>query len=248
MCSASRRSAVTATVRRRLNKQGRAHATIRERVLSGAYGPGHRLVIDTLAAELGVSAVPVREAIRRLEAEGLVLHRRNVGAYVTPVDPLRFEEILSVLAVLEGHATALAAPFLTPDDLDHLRELTEAMAACMDCLDALGFGRADNAFHDLIYDRCSNAYLVEALNETTYRLDASGRAALANTVYRGRDTISEHRGLVQLIADGAPLTEIETAARAHKLAGVESFRHRASTSGSAIAPLRLAAEPGVRHD
>ena len=72
-------------------KQQRVYDTLRERILSGAYGPGFRLVIDAVAAEVGVSTVPVREAIRRLEAEGLVIYRPNVGAQVAPAEPELFE-------------------------------------------------------------------------------------------------------------------------------------------------------------
>ncbi len=67
-------------------------------------------MIDALAEEFGVSALPVREAIRRLEAEGLVVYRPNAGAQVAPADPRRLQEEMAVLAVLEGYATALAAP------------------------------------------------------------------------------------------------------------------------------------------
>src|SRR5689334_25268318 len=67
-----------------VTKQERVYRAIRERILSGAYGPGYRVVIDALATEFGVSALPVREAIRRLEAEGLVIFRPNAGAHVAP--------------------------------------------------------------------------------------------------------------------------------------------------------------------
>jgi len=69
-----------------LSKHEHAYTVIRQRILNGTYQPGHRLVIGTVAGELGISAVPVREAIRRLEAEGRVVYRHNVGARVAPVD------------------------------------------------------------------------------------------------------------------------------------------------------------------
>lgn len=71
------------------SKHERAYAVIRQRILDGTYRPGRRLVIGTLAAELGVSPVPVREAIRRLEAEGRVVYRHNAGPRVAPVDGRR---------------------------------------------------------------------------------------------------------------------------------------------------------------
>jgi len=77
------------TITNSASKQEYAYAAIRRRILDGAYPPGHRLVIRTLADELGVSSVPVREAIRRLEAEGRVVHRHNAGSRVAPVDGRR---------------------------------------------------------------------------------------------------------------------------------------------------------------
>ena len=74
-----------------VTKQERVYQAIRERILSGAYGPGYRVVIDALAEEFEVSGLPVREAIRRLEAEGLVIYRPNAGAQVAPADPGLFE-------------------------------------------------------------------------------------------------------------------------------------------------------------
>src|SRR4051795_5687385 len=106
-------------------KQERVYREIRERILTGAYGPGFRVVIDALAEEFGVSALPVREAIRRLEAEGLVIYRPNAGAQVAPVDPGAYDEEMTVLAVLEGYATALAAHELSAADMEQLTAINE---------------------------------------------------------------------------------------------------------------------------
>src|SRR5215510_12509295 len=106
-----------------MNKQQRAYTELRERILSGAYSPGFRLVIDSLAEELEVSTLPIREAIRRLEAEGLVVFRPNAGAQVAPADPGLFEEMVMSQALLEGYATAMAAPLLTEEDFQRLEEV-----------------------------------------------------------------------------------------------------------------------------
>jgi len=222
----------------RQTKQERAYSSIRERVLNGTYGPGHRLVIDSLAGELGVSAVPVREAIRRLEAEGLVAHRPNVGAQVTPADPVQFEESMVLLAVLEGYATALAAPLLTDEQIAELDRWTVEMEACMDRLDALGFGQANREFHRVVYRACPNPYLVDTLRVISDRLDAIRRTVFMYISFRGWESIEEHRALIALLRAGAPFDEIEAAARVHKLNTVEAFRRRddparAPTAGGA---------------
>src|SRR5947209_17827048 len=132
---------MTATDRRPgLTKQERVYEALRERILSGAYGPGYRVVIDALAGEFSVSALPVREAIRRLEAEGLVVYRPNAGAQVAPAEPELFEDNMTVLALLEGYATALAVAHLTADDLDALERHTDDMVSAMERMDALAFG------------------------------------------------------------------------------------------------------------
>jgi len=207
-----------------MNKQQRAYAELRERILSGAYSPGYRLVIDTLAEELGVSTLPIREAIRRLEAEGLVVFRPNAGAQVAPADPALFEEMVHGLAVLEGYATALAAPVLSPDDIDHLESFNQRMVTCMDQVDALGFGRANREFHLLIYERCPNAYVVELLRDTERRLDAIRRTVFAHIPYRGRESIKEHDEIIGLLRSQASAAKIEAAARRHKLETAKAFK------------------------
>ncbi|GAA4601953.1 GntR family transcriptional regulator [Actinoallomurus liliacearum] len=215
-----------------MNKQERAYQIIGERILNGTYGPGYRLVIDALAEELGVSPLPVREAIRRLEAEGLVIYQPNAGARVAPADPDQYENALTVLAVLEGYATALAAPHIRPADLKRLGEIDDRMVACMDTLDSLNFGRLNHEFHQVIYNRCPNAALVEALRDTTRKLDVIRRTVFTQIPYRGWKSIEEHRALVRLIESGAPAAEIEAAARQHKLKTVEAFRAWSNDSGS----------------
>ena len=208
----------------RPTKQQQVYDVIRERILNGAYSPGFRVVIDALAAEFGVSALPVREAIRRLEAEGLVVYRANAGAQVTPADPGLYEDELTVVAVLEGYVTALAAPRLEAGDLDQLREKTDQMVAAMERMDALAFGRHNREFHEIVYERCPNQALVEMVHEVGRRLDAIRRTVFTHIPYRGSKSIAEHRELIDMLARGASADQIEAAARAHKLGTVESFR------------------------
>jgi len=207
-----------------VTKQERVYSAIRERILSGAYGPGYRVVIDALAAEFGVSALPVREAIRRLEAEGLVIFRPNAGAHVAPADPGLFDEEMTVLAVLEGYATALAATQLGKAEIRRLTELNESMVEAIERLDPLTFGRLNQEFHAVIYEHCPNAALVDLLRDVARRLDAIRRTVFVQIPYRGAESVAEHRKLIELIVDRAPFAKIEAAARAHKLSTVESFR------------------------
>lgn len=217
-----------------MTKQERVYRAIRERILSGTYGPGYRVVIDSLAEEFAVSALPVREAIRRLEAEGLVIYRPNAGAQVAPVDPALFEQEMNLLAVLEGYATALAAPDLTPEDIGELTAINDRMVEAMDRLDSLGFARLNQEFHNLIYERCPNTPLVNMLRDVARRLDAIRRTVFIQIPYRGSASVAEHRELIELLANGAPSIEIETAAREHKLQTVRSFQAWQLEHGSLV--------------
>ena len=110
-----------------MNKQERTYTVLRDRIHSGAFGPKARLNIDALARELGVSAIPVREALRRLEAEGWVKFQPNVGAIVAPLDATAWEQQMVAVAILEGAATADAAQHLRPADFAKIRKLAAEM-------------------------------------------------------------------------------------------------------------------------
>src|ERR1041384_6541301 len=83
---------------------GRIATTLAERITSGALAPGSRLMQDHLAAEFGVSHMPVREAFRKLEAQGLVVSKPRCGVSVSLIDPAVVREVTEMRAVLEGLA------------------------------------------------------------------------------------------------------------------------------------------------
>jgi DNA-binding GntR family transcriptional regulator len=212
---------------RHATKQERVYEAIRERILSGAYGPGYRVVIDTIAEEFKVSGLPVREAIRRLEAEGLVLYRRNAGAHVATADPRVFDEEMTLLAVLEGYATALAAPSLDDVAISRLKQINAEMEHAISGVDSLRFGALNQSFHAVIYDHCPSTALASMLPDVARRLDAIRRTVFVQIPYRGFTSVAEHAQLLDLIERKAPFDEVERAAREHKLNAVRSFRvHR----------------------
>jgi DNA-binding GntR family transcriptional regulator len=208
------------------SKQERAYATLRERILDGTYGPGQRLVIDALARELDVSQMPVREAIRRLEAEGWVTFVRNQGAQVAPIDGAGWTEAMTTLAVLEGFATSLAAPFVTAEDLAELRAIDDRMREAIESLDVLAFSDHNLAFHELIYKRCPNDHLRRELGAIQERVNTLRASIFLYIPTRGRVSIGEHEALLGLIERGADPFEIELAAREHKLHTVTAYAER----------------------
>src|ERR1700749_4088022 len=110
-----------------VNKQERTYTIIKDRIHVGSIAPLQRLNIDAIARELGVSPIPVREALRRLEAEGWVRFTPNVGAVVSPVDATTWEQAMVALAILEGAASGEATQHLRKSDLTRLRKIAAGM-------------------------------------------------------------------------------------------------------------------------
>ena len=151
-----------------VNKQERTYEILRDRIHTGVYAPMARLNIDALAREFGVSAIPVREALRRLEAQGWVRFRPNAGAIVSPVDATSWEQAMMAMAVLEGAATAEAQRHLAAADFTRLRTLAADMRSETD---PTRFGMANRRLHAAIVAKCGNACLLELLQQTHDRLD-----------------------------------------------------------------------------
>lgn len=104
-----------------------AYDYIRKRILSGEYPPGHPLLTETLSNEIKVSRTPVRDALRKLETDGLVTIRAHLGASVKKMDLKEFREMCDLRLALESHAAGLAAVNHTDADLSEIKYALEAM-------------------------------------------------------------------------------------------------------------------------
>ncbi|MQA86921.1 MAG: FCD domain-containing protein [Streptosporangiales bacterium] len=211
-----------------------AYQTLRDRIQDGSYGPGHRLVLDHLARELSVSPVPIREAIRRLEAEGYVDFQRNIGAQVASIDGTQYADTMQVLAVLEGAATAMAASQLSELDLRRARELNERMRESLAQFDPLGFTQLNQEFHRRLCGACPNEHLKELVAREWSRMDIIRRTTFSVVPGRAAVSVEEHERLLGLITSGAPAGEIERVAREHKLATLRAFQERGAAPADSL--------------
>jgi DNA-binding GntR family transcriptional regulator len=118
-------------VTERVADTGAVYDRIRRAIVEGRYPPGARLVEQRLAEELDVSRTPVREAVRRLESEGLVVVARHRGAHVRPLTEDDVADLYEVRARLEAYAAELAAARAEPDDVAELRAAAEEFAAAV---------------------------------------------------------------------------------------------------------------------
>jgi DNA-binding GntR family transcriptional regulator len=212
-----------------VGKSQLAYEHLRERITRGAYGPGYRLVLDQLARELRMSVVPVREAIRRLEAEGVVTFERNVGARVAAIDPVDYRDACQTLAIVEGAAVALAQPHLVAADLAEARAVNDRLRECLADFDPVRFTRLNEAFHRTLSDPCPNAQLKNLVDVGWRRLAGLRRSTFGFVPGRAHASVAEHDALLALLTAGAPPADVEAAVREHRLAGMRAYLDRERT-------------------
>ena len=200
-----------------ISKSEQAYRLMRERIESGRYVPGYRLVLAPIAAELDMSVVPVREAIRRLEAEGLVTFETNVGAQVALIKETEYLHTMETLALVEGSATALAAPSITADQIARARAINERMRESLSHFDPQRFTELNLEFHSVLFETCPNPHILDLVHRGWNRMKVLRNSSFSFVPGRAQESVNEHESLLQLIVDHATTLEIEIAARNHRL-------------------------------
>ena len=146
--------------------------TLRQAILKGELEPGERLMEIQLAERLGVSRTPIREAIRKLELEGLVLMIPRKGAEVAKISESNLRDVLEVRRSLEELAIDLACQRITAEELESLNKAEVDFKAAIGNGDAMQIAQTDEQFHEIIYNSTKNQKLVQILNnlrEQMYR-------------------------------------------------------------------------------
>jgi DNA-binding GntR family transcriptional regulator len=205
------------------SKSQQAYEAVKARIVEGTYSPGYRLVLGSIARDLGVSVVPVREAIRRLEAEGLVTFERNVGATVAGIDPTEYLYTMQTLSIVEGAATALSAPLIDAVAIARARAVNEQMRECLNHFDPVRFTRLNQDFHSILFEHCPNPHILDLVHRGWNRLAALRSSTFRFVPGRAHESVNEHEALLQLIESGAAADEIEKAARLHRSATLDAY-------------------------
>ena len=146
--------------------------TLRQAILKGELQPGERLMEIKLAERLGVSRTPIREAIRKLELEGLVVMIPRKGAAVANITEKDTKDVLEVRRTLEMFAVEVACDRITSEQLVQLKEGAKAFEASKGSMDLIRIAETDMSFHEIIYEATHNERLVQMLNnlrENMYR-------------------------------------------------------------------------------
>lgn len=209
--------------------QGRdAYERLIAEIRTGQLTPGDRLTETDLATRLGISRTPVREAIRALEADGLVDHQPRAGARIRKLDYAEVTELYEMRVVLEGTAARFAARAAYDSELAELEEITEDMAAAHD--DPERIYHANRHFHSVLLNAARNRFLIRSVEAVQKTLLILGRSTLEEAD-RARGAISEHRAILSALrahdgdaAEAAMRTHIEAA---HK-ARLRQLRQRAA--------------------
>lgn len=211
------------TPTKRQNKQKIAYEFLRSKIVNGEWGPGYRIVIDQVARDLGISTIPIREAIRQLEADGLIEYKPYSGAIVSGINETKYLESLSVLAVLEGYATALSARWMTEEQIRELERINDAMKAAVEDFDFEKFGVINRQFHTVIYHHCGNQFLTETVIQIWEQMDRIRRTVFSLVPKRAQQSILEHEHIIRLLREKAPQEEIEKFVREHKMNTIRAF-------------------------
>ncbi|WP_081962706.1 GntR family transcriptional regulator [Paracoccus sanguinis] len=217
-----------------LNARDRAYLDLRYRILNGRLAPGTTLLETEIAALLGLSRTPVREALIRLAEEGLVLIRPRHGVTVIDLTVSDFRDILDVFSALEVRAVALAAARPpAPADAARLTQLVQRMERATEAGDIARWSDLDDDFHSTLVGLCGNARLLRSIGEywgQQYR----GRRLILPHRPLPEDSNREHRVILQAVLAGDP----EAAHAAH-------LAHRARADRDQLALLTQVLGPGM---
>ena len=166
---------------------------------TGGLCPGDRLLETELAAKFGVSRTPVREAIRRLESDGIVEHKPRVGAVVRSLGQQEIVELYEMRIVLEATAATMAAQHASVAELDTLDQLNTDMAAASG--NAFAVAALNRRFHNCIMNAARNRFLAQSYNALSHALVVLGKTTLASTD-RVEQVCAQHHAIIQALRAG----------------------------------------------
>ena len=182
-------------------KADMAYEILRRDIVEGKFRPGDKINISSVARELQLSGIPIREALQRLESEGMVENTPHIGFAVTQPEFAKYTDVFAVRQLLEGEAAALCAKNITPEALEELGRLVDEMDAAtqageMDLLTKLNY-----QFHHLVYSSCGNSTLVR-LVEQVWSIYPRTRSIFKMVPQRMAEVHPEHEAIYRAIKNG----------------------------------------------
>lgn len=192
-----------------LNFDAHSHRPLREivyeelkmQILTGKITPGTRMMEVELAESMGVSRTPIREAIKKLEKEGLVIIEPRKGAYAAQISVKDMVDILEVRQDMEGLAAHMAAYRMTPKQMKELEVISAAYNEAIEAGNMADMIKYDTAFHNLIVESCNNSILTMMMNQLQELL-LRFRYVYYDNITRAEKMPSEHTMIMEAIKDG----------------------------------------------
>ena len=192
-------------------------ALIREMIHQGELAPGQRLVEEQLAEQTGTSRTPIREALHRLEQEGLVVRRDKGGYRVRPLSAREVEETTGVRAALESYAVELACRAMTPERLEGLKQNVAEFAQALQAGQRQRLVELNTQFHQELYQMAGSQLLLRMINDLAEALHRF-RVALLSDPESAARSLRDHRAMLEALEKGDPHLAAR-ACREHVLAG-----------------------------
>ena len=177
---------------------GLALDRLREKILRGAYPEGSALRQDSLAAELGVSRIPVREALRQLETEGLVTFNPHAGAVVSSLSLSEIKELFELRALIESDQLRRAIPALTREELEVAEDVLDAYEAAFRDRDIAAWGELNWKFHSTLLQPADRPLTMNLLHNLHNQSDRYTRLQLSLTHGEIRAS-EEHRAILSAV-------------------------------------------------
>jgi DNA-binding GntR family transcriptional regulator len=193
--------ATNATVIKRKSVVDLTADGLRKRILRGEYAEGSALRQDALASDLGVSRIPVREALRQLEVEGLVTFSPHAGAVVSTLSLAEISELFELRAMLEADLMRRAVPNLTRDDHDRAASILEAYDAAFETGEVIEWGALNWEFHSTLLSAANRPRTLNLLSMLHNQGDVYTRMQLALTHGQSRASV-EHKAIACAAAKG----------------------------------------------
>lgn len=192
-----------------LNFDAHSHRPLREivyeelkmQILTGKITPGTRMMEVELAESMGVSRTPIREAIKKLEQEGLVIIEPRKGAYASQISVKDMVDILEVRQDMEGLAAHMAAYRMTPKQMKELEAISIAYNKAVEAGNVADMIKYDTDFHNLIVESCNNSILTMMINQLQELL-LRFRYVYYDNIKHAEKMPSEHSMIMEAIKDG----------------------------------------------
>ena len=196
-----------------------AYLQLRDAIRDGTFGPGDRLREVEVAERLRLSRTPIREALRRLESDGIVEHKPRIGAIIRTLSRTEVVELYEMRLVLERTAAEMAAKHASPAEIDALESLNEDIGRAGK--NASLAASLNQSFHHCIYLSTRNRFLLESARALNNALMLLGPTTLADEA-RIETVCSQHQGIIAALRKGEP----SAAGQAAEVHLQTSLRHR----------------------